>query len=87
LSHDPKRIPSTSPNLLPLSTWWVAPSGAEPRIAGMVFYPNLAVAALFLLLTAIAALWGRPGSRLKLFCHQSLRPSYNPCSHVCTRFF
>jgi hypothetical protein len=33
--------------------------GAEPHIAGMVFHPNPAVAALFLLLTAIAVLWSR----------------------------
>jgi hypothetical protein len=45
------------PYLLPSSTWWAGRSGAEPHIAGMAFYPNLAVAALFLLLTAIAALW------------------------------
>jgi hypothetical protein len=45
------------PYLLPSSTWWAGRPGAEPHIAGMVFYPNLAVAALFLLLTAIAALW------------------------------
>jgi hypothetical protein len=47
------------PYLLPSSSWWAGRPGAEPHIAGMAFYPNLAVAALFLLLTAIAALWGR----------------------------
>jgi hypothetical protein len=47
------------PYLLPFSSWWAGRPGAEPHIAGMAFYPNLAVAALFLLLTAIATLWGR----------------------------
>jgi hypothetical protein len=47
------------PYLLPSASGWAGRPGAEPHIAGMVFYPNLAVAALFLLLTAMAALWGR----------------------------
>jgi hypothetical protein len=47
------------PYLLPSSSWWAGRLGAQPHIAGMVFYPNLAVAALFLLLTAISVLWGR----------------------------
>src|SRR5882757_68378 len=47
------------PYLLPSSSWWAGRPGAEPHIAGRVFYPNLAVATLFLVLTAIAALWGR----------------------------
>ena len=42
------------PYLLPSSSWWAGTPGHEPRIDGMVFYPNLAVAALFLLLTATA---------------------------------
>lgn len=42
------------PFLLPSSTWWAGRPGAEPRIDGMVIYPNLVVAALVLLLTALA---------------------------------
>jgi hypothetical protein len=42
------------PFLLPSSTWWAGKPGAEPRIDGMMVYPNLIVAALFLLLTAVA---------------------------------
>jgi hypothetical protein len=42
------------PFLLPSSTWWAGRPGAEPRIDGMMVYPNLIVAALFLLLTVVA---------------------------------
>jgi hypothetical protein len=47
------------PYLLPSSSWWAGRPGAEPHIAGMVFYPNLAVAALFLALTAVSLVWAR----------------------------
>lgn len=47
------------PYLLPTSSWWAGRPGAEPHIAGTVFYPNLAVAALFLVLTAISVVWAR----------------------------
>lgn len=40
------------PYLLPSASWWAGRPGAEPRIDGVTFYPNLAVAAVFLLLTA-----------------------------------
>ena len=40
------------PFLLPSASWWAGVPGHEPRLDGMVFYPNLAVAGLFLLLTA-----------------------------------
>jgi hypothetical protein len=40
--------------LLPGSTLWAGPPGAVPHIAGWVFYPNVAVAALFLVITAAA---------------------------------
>ncbi len=40
--------------LLPGSTLWAGPAGAVPHIAGWVFYPNVAVAALFLVITAVA---------------------------------
>jgi len=42
------------PFLLPSSTWWAGRPGAEPRINGVMIYPNLVVAALVLLLTALA---------------------------------
>ncbi len=41
------------PFLLPSSTWWAGTPGAEPRIAGHIVYPNLLVAGVFLLLTAV----------------------------------
>ncbi|HZP03705.1 MAG TPA: DUF6640 family protein [Terracidiphilus sp.] len=44
------------PFLLPSSTWWAGIPGHEPRLDGVAFYPNLAVAGMFLLLTAVA-LW------------------------------
>ncbi len=40
--------------LLPSATLWAGPRGAVPHIAGWTFYPNVAVAALFLLITATA---------------------------------
>jgi hypothetical protein len=42
------------PYLLPSSTWWAGRPGAEPRIDGVIIYPNLVVAALLLLLTLVA---------------------------------
>ena len=42
------------PFLLPGSSWWAGIPGHEPRIAGMVFYPNLAVVGLFLAITLVA---------------------------------
>ncbi|HVU44643.1 MAG TPA: DUF6640 family protein [Terracidiphilus sp.] len=42
------------PFVLPSSSWWAGIPGHEPRLDGMVFYPNLAVAGVFLLLTAVA---------------------------------
>lgn len=42
------------PFLLPSSSWWAGRPGAEPRIDGMVVYPNLIVAGLFLLITLVA---------------------------------
>jgi hypothetical protein len=44
------------PFLLPGSSLWAGIPGHEPRIAGLVFYPNLAVVGLFLAIT-IAAWW------------------------------
>lgn len=42
--------------LLPNSTLWAGPPDRIPHLAGMVFYPNVAVAAVFLALTALAYL-------------------------------
>jgi hypothetical protein len=42
------------PFLLPGSSWWAGRSGSEPRIDGLIVYPNLVVAAIFLLLTLLA---------------------------------
>jgi hypothetical protein len=42
------------PFLLPGSSWWAGRPGSEPRIDGMIVYPNLVVAAIFLLLTLLA---------------------------------
>ena len=50
------------PLVLPSSTWWAGKPGAEPRFDGVMVYPNLVVAALFLLLTAAAYGLSRTGS-------------------------
>ena len=42
------------PHVLPGSSYWAGIPGHEPHIAGMVFYPNLAVIAVFLALTLTA---------------------------------
>lgn len=42
------------PFLLPGASWWAGIPGHEPRIAGMVIYPNLVVVGAFLLITLIA---------------------------------
>jgi hypothetical protein len=41
-------------SLLPGSTLWAGDPGSVPHILGYVFYPNVAVAAAFLLLTGVA---------------------------------
>ena len=40
--------------LLPSSTLWAGQAGSVPHIAGWVFYPNVAVAAVFLVITGVA---------------------------------
>jgi hypothetical protein len=50
------------PLVLPSSTWWAGKPGAEPRLDGVMVYPNLVVAGLFLLLTAAAYGLSRTGS-------------------------
>lgn len=42
------------PFLLRGSSWWAGRPGSEPRIDGLIVYPNLVVAAIFLLLTLLA---------------------------------
>jgi hypothetical protein len=44
------------PFLLPSSTWWAGRPGTELRIDGSVVYPNLIVAAVFLI-AAVVAFW------------------------------
>jgi hypothetical protein len=48
--------------LLPSATLWAGDPGRVPHLAGSVFYPNVAVAGLFLVLTA-AGYWIYGGSR------------------------
>lgn len=58
------------PFLLPSASWWAGRPGTAPRIDGIVFYPNLAVAALFLIVAiavyrmAQAALRGNTRARI-----------------------
>ena len=47
------------PYLLPTSSYWAGIAGHEPRIAGMIFYPNLTVVAIFVGLTAAGWALGR----------------------------
>ena len=42
------------PFLLPSSTWWAGRPGAEPHLDGVVIYPNLIVALVFLLMSLFA---------------------------------
>jgi hypothetical protein len=42
------------PSLLPQASYWAGIPGHEPRISGVVIYPNLIVVAIFVVLTAIA---------------------------------
>lgn len=49
--------------LLPSATLWAGKPEAVPHIAGFVFYPNVAVAGLFIVLTAGAWLISRGASR------------------------
>ncbi len=42
------------PFVLPSSTWWAGKVGAEPRIDGVIVYPNLVVAGVFLIATRVA---------------------------------
>lgn len=44
------------PLLLPQSSYWAGIAGHEPRLSGVLIYPNLVVVALFVVLTAVG--WG-----------------------------
>jgi hypothetical protein len=48
------------PFLLPSSTWWAGRPGAEPHVDGVLIYPNLIVAAVFLLASLFAFWLSRP---------------------------
>jgi hypothetical protein len=48
------------PFLLPYSTWWAGRPGAEPHADGVLIYPNLIVAAVFLLASLFAFWLSRP---------------------------
>jgi hypothetical protein len=48
------------PFVLPSSTWWAGRPGAEPHMDGVLIYPNLIVAALFLLVSFSAFWLSRP---------------------------
>jgi len=51
------------PLLLPGSTLWAGSPGHIPRVAGFSFYPNVATAGLFLMLTAVAYWLARTGEQ------------------------
>ena len=54
------------PFLLPSSTWWAGKPGAEPHVAGVLIYPNLIVAAVFLLASVFAFWLSRTAERKQL---------------------
>jgi len=50
--------------LLPESSLWAGPVGRMPRLGGQVIYPNVVVAGVFLVLTAMGYwLWSRSAQR------------------------
>lgn len=51
------------PLLLPQASYWAGIPGHEPRISGVIIYPNLIVIAVFVLLTALG--WGLSRSPLR----------------------
>jgi hypothetical protein len=44
------------PLLLPRASYWAGIPGHEPRMSGVVIYPNLIVVGIFVILTAVG--WG-----------------------------
>jgi hypothetical protein len=51
------------PFLLPQSSYWAGIPGHEPRMAGVMIYPNLIVVAVFVVLTVVG--WGLGRSAAK----------------------
>jgi hypothetical protein len=49
------------PSLLPTASYWAGIPGHEPRISGMIFYPNLFVVGILVMLTAAGWWLGRAG--------------------------
>lgn len=47
------------PSLLPQASYWAGIPGHEPRVSGLVLYPNLMVVAIFVILTAVGWMLGR----------------------------
>jgi len=47
------------PFLLPQSSYWAGIPGHEPRIAGVMIFPNLIVVAVFMMLTVVGWVLGR----------------------------
>lgn len=47
------------PFFLPASTWWAGEVGKEPRYFGVIVYPNLVVAGIFLAFTFVGFWLGR----------------------------
>lgn len=61
------------PFLLPSATWWAGRPGEEPRIDGFIFYPNLAVAVLFLMAAIVAYRMAQAALRDKTNSQTSLQ--------------
>jgi hypothetical protein len=51
------------PHLLPTASYWAGVPGHEPRVSGMIVYPNLIVVTGLVLLTAAGWWLGRSASR------------------------
>jgi tryptophan-rich sensory protein len=53
------------PLLLPQASWWAGTPGHEPRVWGMLIYPNLVVVGLCLLITVVGWRMGIKSSDLE----------------------
>jgi hypothetical protein len=67
------------PVLVPAASYWAEP-GQEPRIAGMIIYPNLVVFAIFTLVTAAGWWFGRSTSPNRELPHAA--DTFAPSSQV-----
>jgi len=47
------------PCFLPIASYWAGVPGREPRISGIIVYPNLIVVMVFVLFTAVGWWFGR----------------------------